>query len=338
MKKEKEVQVEEEEEKKALSFWGKATDFGKKAAAGVQKGAKLVSEQTKEIVHQYKVKKYKPLFPKEFKSKNFNIPNLVKIVDDAVRRDVDVCEGAIGWTDTVNGTEVLYMYDEFVPESGIEFVPFVGCDQLYYVDYFNRNRFIQVNSVFERAHSEKIAELEQIAYSLGAKSCLIELENAENDTEEYVVDNRREKKTESQFVHNKVATEHSNASEQRVLVEKETVSHNSRSGQSRIYFQGNDRLVRPELKWFANDDVIKGLIEMRLSQSNMIQSRKLILQGSTSATMSQKIACVIDQVILDDIKGKAFKTGRTNHTKHTATMAYKLHKEASSKLIFDIEF
>ena len=84
--------------------------------------------------------------------------------------------------------------------------------------------------------------------------------------------------------------------------------------------------IRPSLKWFAHDDNIKKLIDMRCSDRNAIESRTLELQGSSSATMSQKTALAIDEAIT--------KIGIKTHS----TMEKQVKKENHSKLIFEIEF
>ena len=103
-------------------------------------------------------------------------PNLIVIVDDAVRRDEALCEGAIGWRSTVKEVEVLYLYDEFVKESGLRFVPTANCDTAYYVDPHDRSQFIRVDGLFERTQQEKLAELAHIAYCLGAKRYSVEMQ------------------------------------------------------------------------------------------------------------------------------------------------------------------
>ena len=316
----------------------KTSEISKKAAAEIQKGAKSFSGKVKQDSHDRRLKKYNPLFLKEFKSKNYNIPNIIKIVDDAVRRDIDVCEGAIGWTEVVKGTEILCLYDEAVKISDIEFIPNVGCDQLYYVDHFNRKRFIKVDSIFERAHSEKLAELERIAYSLGAKSCLIEIDesNFQSLEQEKKTNINRTSSASTQIK----KTDLSNKKENKFSREAQRKSkqENSRSGKARIYFEGSNSPTRPELKWFANDDIIKDLIEMRCSGNNSVRSRVLTLEGSTSATMSQSIAYTIDHILTLEAKSKRLRSTASNVSKNTMSMSTKVVKESNSKLIFEIEF
>lgn len=329
-----EVGAEEPLEKKKFSaafsaFAQKTADFGKKAADGMQKGAKAFSEKMKQDSYERRKKKYNPITMREFKSKSFNLPNIIKIVDDAVRRDIDVCEGAIGWLDKENETEVLYLYDEAVANSGIEFLPTVGCDQIYYVDHFDRSKFIQVESIFERSHSERLAELERIAYSLGAKSCLIEIEYADAES---LSTSRSAGLTHSfstKIKNDENGGKSENEQKISVGIDNSRSLSNHRSGKARTYFSGNAEPIRPELKWFAKDESIKGLIEMRCSSSNSIRSRTLVLEGSTSATMSYHIACSIDGLL---------KQGATRKIQSKFSMATKAIRENSSKLIFDVEF
>ena len=88
-------------------------------------------------------------------------------------------------------------------------------------------------------------------------------------------------------------------------------------------FGGNNAPTRPELKWFAYDDNIKGLIEMRCSEDNSINSTTLELNGACSATMSTKIACAIDNIL---------------KTSGNLSMEKQVQKEHTAKLIFELEF
>ena len=151
----------------------------KEMATEIAKNTKDAVEKVKVENYNRRIKRYNPLFEEEYRSAEFCLPNVICIVDDAVRRGVDVCKGAIGWREEKRGTEVLYLYDEFVAQSGLNFIPTAVCDEVYYVDVHNRNRFIKLDCVFQQALEEKIAELEHIAYSLGAKFCSIEIDERE---------------------------------------------------------------------------------------------------------------------------------------------------------------
>ena len=156
----------------------------------------------------------------------------------------------------------------------------------------------------------KLAELEHIAYSLGAKSCSIELVESDDFLD-----------TKSRDGQANIKVIKASAKEK----SKKTSSH-TMSGRTTTTFQGNNTPIRPMLKWFQNDHSIVNLIEMRCSNQNAIQSRTLILEGSSSMTMEQNKAHSIDIV--------AAKVGLKLHS----TMEKQHRREYSSKLIYEVIF
>ena len=310
------IQFDKKKSADALSGLVQNTvDLGKKAAADAKGGVVAMVEKTKADSYARRMKKYNPLFPDQYKSDSFNIPNIIMIVDDAVRRDIDVCEGAIGWRTKESGVEVLCLHDESVEFSGIQFVPAATCDALYYVDSFNRNQFIRTDYIFNKAHSERIAELKYVAYCLGAKRCTIEI--SESDSASNI--QKRDAKITEMYKGISV----SESAEQSVAQAGE--SH--RSGRNVIEFAGHNEPRMPELKWFAHDDNIKRLIEMRCDGKEGIKTETLELAGSSSATMSQKTACAIDAAI-----------GKLGGANGSSSMDSQAAKEHHSKLHFYIEF
>ena len=296
------------------NIFNKASDIGKKVADNVQKGTQTLAEKAKISHHDYKMKKYNPLFPEEFNDANFHLPNIIKIVDDATRRDIDVCEGAMGWREKVNGAEVLFLYDEMIDASRIRFIPVATCDAVYYVDNFDRNKYIKTDCLFSKAHEERLAELEHIAYCLGAKSCAIEIIELRQEGSESSkkIGVETSKKAFSSNEHYEGSAIHATT--------------NQLNGKTVTNFEGSSHPEHPTLKWFAHDESVKGLIEMRCAANNSIKSRQLELAGSSSATMSQATACTIDAVI--------FKT----KNKSAVSMETQATREHLSKLIYTVEF
>ena len=297
----------------------KTTEVGKTAAESVQKGALAFSEKVKEDSYTRRMKKYNPLFPDEYHNGSFCIPNMIVIVDDAVRRGIDVCEGAIGWRSNQNGVEVLHLYDEAVSMSGIRFIPAITCDAVYYVDSFDRNCYIRTDCIFDRAHNERMAELKHIAHMLGAKSCSIELSETTNQV------NTASKK----YAISENATVKSVDISSNEEYNQASTSHNDSKWNGRITaeFKGSDVPRRPKLKWFAHDETIKRLIDARCKDINALTSETIELFGSSSATMSQNTACAIDGAInkIGGVKGSSF-------------MEANAKMEHSRKLIFRVQF
>lgn len=287
----------------------------KKFITSIDKSFKDYNEQRKIDSRNKRFKKYNPIFEEDYVNKKFNMPNLIQIVDDAVRKNIDVCEGAIGWISNDKNVEILHLYDEVIKDSGIKFIPSATCDALYYVDNWDRNTFIRTDCIFSKAHEERLAELENIAYCLGAKSCSIEI--TESNTEIT--------KTKKDIdVKGKVrGTLSANDSYESTNVYTGT---NERSGKDKTIFKGTRKPKKPKLKWFENDHTITNLVNMRLEDEDSIQSKTLELKGSSSATMSSKTATSIDLAIKN--------IGVKSNTK----MESQADKESKSTLLFHIEF
>ena len=307
MKKTNEIKVEVVEENTSEKKTNIFSSAWKKTVGGVQKATKSIVEKNKENSIKKKLEKLRPLFPEQFKSEDFHLPNIIKIVDDAVRRDNALCEGAIGWLDTIDGVEILCLYDEWVDESGIQFIPVWKCDSVYYVDSFNRNRYIETTNIFARTNEEKIAELENIAYCLGAKCCSIEIVESSETTDK--------SKTKTSVQMKKVGAE--------FIGEAQNRSATLQDNKSTVEFGGHNEPKRPALKWFAYDDNINGLIEKRCGDITAIKTKVLELNGSYCTTMNVKTACTIDKL-------RGAKGDRTTEKQAI--------KEYSRKLIFQIEF
>ncbi|MBE7019477.1 MAG: hypothetical protein E7413_06345 [Ruminococcaceae bacterium] len=288
----------------------KTAGAGKKIAINTKQGFKNTIERAKEKSHQKKLKRLNPVFPEQYNSLDFHLPNVIMIVDDATRKNEKLCEGAIGYLENNSNVEIFCLYDEAVAFSKIQFVPNAVCDATYCVDPYDRNRFIRSDCFFNKAHEEKLAELKHIAHCLGAKKCSIEISESTSASKEQ--SRRAEFKGEYQGSSIAENTESSFLGSQR----------DARSGTVEIEFAGNSNCKTPTLKWFANEDTIKRLIEMRMTDSNAVLSETLKISGSSTASMSQKTAAAIDGAV-----GKA-----------SVSLSEQAKKEYNSTLIYRIQF
>ena len=294
-----EKNTKNERSKETLSnFWQKTSDITKKAADG----AKSFAEQTKKNIYDAQAKKYTPVTAKEFKSKSFDMPNIIKIVDDSANRKFVTCEGAIGWIEKREGIDALHMYGDFVKKCGIQFIPLPQQDNVYCKHNFDNSTFINSNQVFGKATEEKLSELSNIAFCLGAKSFSVEIVEADME------------------INSKKISANHNASVDAGLSSQR---NRSQSGKNTTHFEGSRAPKKPTLKWFAHDDNIKNLIDMRCSEEACIKSSTLELKGSSSATMSVKIACALDNLL---------------GTKAKLSMESQVVKEHSNILIYELEF
>ena len=159
-----------------------------------------------------------------------------------------------------------------------------------------------LEQMLKKVNKEKLAELNNIAYCLGAKRCSIEMveEDSMSDTKSFTISLNGSKPSSSL---------------------EGSVSLKHQSGKNVSEFEGHDDPKEPDLKWFMHDDNIKNLIKMRCNKA--IKSNILELSGSASATMSKALACALDDVM---------KVGGS------LSMEKQSVKEHNTKLIFEIEF
>lgn len=310
------IEFDKKKSAEALSGLVQGTvDLGRKAAAEVKTGVTAMVEKSKADEHARRLRRFNPLFPEQYQNDSFNIPNIIVIVDDAVRKGIDVCEGAIGWLSKESGEEVLHLYDEAIQFSGIQFIPAPICNAVYYVDHFDRGRFIQADCIFSRTLKEKVDELQHVAESVGAKRCTIDIRESSKSS-----------KTKQTSADLGADTDQASG---KATVDYEHTSKNSRNqyGHVEAEFTGLRFPKRPTLKWFAHDDSINNLIETCCSGKRRVKKLSIELSGSTSATMSQSIACAIDGVINKNFSAKG-----------NASMKSQAKNEYQSTLLFYIEF
>ena len=217
------------------------------------------------------------------------------------------------------GVEVLFLYDEFVNECGLQFVPKVECNDIYYVDPHDRKRFIQIDKIFEQTQEEKIAELENIAYCLGAKICTIEIEESEikHDKKQVKAAGKQSLKVESIEAKR----------EENFNAELQSDSSLKYKSKNVTKFKDNDEITTPKLKWFAYDNNMKNLIEFRCKGGNAVEEKTLELKGASSATMSRTAAASIDTAVSE-----------FGLSKQSYAMEANSIKESSKRFIYHLEF
>lgn len=297
----------------------KAGEAGKSVVKTAKDNAQLLAEraQTMAEVKQAKskealIKKLNPLFPNDYRAVEFKLPNLIRIVDDAVRRDIDVCEGAIGWLSTEKGVEVLHLYDEAVEFSGLNFLPAATCDSIYYVDPHNRNTFISVDCYFSSMQESRLAELQHIAYSLGAKHYWVEMVEDTYD---------KQNSLKSAKINTKIANVSGSETQSKTTAAR-TMSV------AEAEFSSGRKPIKPDLRWFANDNNVLNLITMRCTESsqNDISTYTIELNSSNAATMSMSVAAKVDGAL------SSLKIGGS------ASFSSDSQKEHSKKVYFKLEF
>lgn len=292
-----------------------ATTVGGKAIEAASSGASKVASNAQKKRHEARITRYNPVFPEEFFGQDYDLPNMIIIADGDERKGIDVCEGAIGWLTVYDGMEILHLYEEAVPSSGLNFYPAARLNAAYFVDSLGGERFLDLDSYHEIVQKEKMTELKDIARSLGAKECYLETYEEDRSSSS-------SKKSVGASIKHKAAGEVGSEINQ----EAQGQSFQSRSIIFKQSFEGSDDPKTPNLNYFKNDTEILSLIESRLSRNNRTSDYSLKLDTTSSSAMSTTTATKID----GGLKVAKVKT--------TSNFAIATEQESKRKLIFHVVF
>ena len=305
------INFDKEKSAKMISNMVKKTvDTGKKVASNTKKNITKTIDNAKKNSESRKLKKLDPVFPDEYKSKDFHLPNIIMIVDDAERKNIDLCEGAIGYLSKFTKEEMLCLYDEAIKFSGLKFVPAPICGSIYYVDNFDRKKFIQTDCIFSITHEERIAELEHIAYCLGAKKFSVEVYETTNQS-----------RTKNYNTNISYKNQNSNIDYSRSQNQSFGIK-----GKVETEFSGSSTYTIPKLKWFEHHQNIQTLIKSIADKTNITKAKTLELSVSSSATMSKSTAMQIDTIM------------KKHNIKGNLSIKSQAEREHQSTLIYHIEF
>lgn len=292
-----------------------AAAVGSKAVVAASTGASKIASNAQKKRHESRLARYSPVFPDEFFKPDYDLPNLIVIADGDERKGIDVCEGAIGWLTKHDGMEILHLYEEAVPTSGLNFYPAARLNAAYFIESLDGDRFLDLDSYHEIVQKEKMTELKNVARSLGAKECY--LETFEEDRS-----SSSARKSVGASVKHPVAGEVGSKADQ----EMQTQSFQSRSIVFEQTFEGSDNPKAPNLNYFKNDTEILSLIESRISKDNRTNNYSLKLDSTSSSAMTMTTAAKID----GGLKAAKVKT--------TSSFTNAAEQESKRKLIFHVRF
>lgn len=261
-----------------------AASVAEKVQSGIADMADKARDTAGSVSEKAQLAKYNPVsWEDTFLNENYTPPQMIVIADSSERENIEVCRNAIGWKDTAGGMGVLYLYKQDAPNTELVFLPQMLEDAVYYEDPTNPGRYISLDSYFDTIQKDKFTELQDIAFCLGAKKCVLESEEMSKSL--------RRAKTKSSA--NAKATK--TKGEASVQVEAE--NHSKRHVEFAQEFEGSDEPRRPELKWFANDRQIEHLINTRCSGSNKITHYTMTLDETASQAISAQAAAKVEKAL-----------------------------------------
>lgn len=229
---------------------------------------------------------FRPVFSEQYESGELKRPKMIAIANDADRKDIEVCEGSIGWSGNAAGVEVLHLYEDAVPTSGLTFFPQALCDSVYYEDSLTPGRFINLDCYFDVLQKDRITELRRIAYELGARKCTLE------SIEEAKSVRMAKGGIGVKGKLGKIPVGDADGSYRATTESRKRIVFSQT-------FEGNAEPRRPELKWFAHDQEIEFLIATRCNGSdrNMTKDYRVELDSSSTQTMSVQLAAKLDKAL-----------------------------------------
>lgn len=295
-----------------------------KGAAGMAvAGAKAVVDVAQKGIEDLNEFIYKPVFPDEYNSPDYKILKMIVIKDEASRKGIDVCKGAIGWADKIGELEALCMYDDWAKTCGLSFMPTLTLDTAYYVHPFDSSKYVRVEDYITTMKKDMNAELADVAYCLGAKSCKIE---------------RTEKKSRSFHVkgHNKNSGSApllvDGVPVQASLEDKEKASFEYTDGSEwhesfQQTFAGEAKASAPELRWYKDDSSINQLIKTRCSEGmNVSKTYRYEITNTYSSCVGMGLAKKLDGALA------AIKIGQKGKLQSD------LKKDSKMEYVYEVNF
>lgn len=290
------------------------------AGTAITAGATAVSKKASEAIQDQRQKWYRPLFLEDYQDPEFDMPKLIVVADEDLRKGVDVCEGAIGWLNTRHVPEIIFLYEEFIEKSGVQLSPRPMCGSAYYRHPFEKNLYLQIKDYLRICKRDQLTELKNIAHKLGATHCSVEVH------EERGIVGSLAGSTAVQ-VASVVASDKASAALSEGFTSQFS-SNEKMSIEMNETFGAGAKPQRPELRWFANDYEILSLIEKRcnVDDGGMLNSYSIDITASTSSSISIDLARKIDA----SLASARVKVGES--------LMGGLKKEEKKRFIYKIEF
>lgn len=261
----------------------------KKAASTAKLNAIQGGEQFGSWLDQAKkdkdLKSLRPIFEGDLDSPEFAMTKMIRVAEmDKKHADSEVCNGSVGFWSEHKGFPILNIYTDKADLFGISYYPDRN-SEIYYVDPFDRDRYVALDDYFHYLKVARVNELQRIAQDLGAKHFRVTYK-------EYL-------KSESEKHHNGIIKGGQKALKASEMGDTERSISEKKSSTIEIAAEmeciGHDP-VEPKLVYFQKDDSIKNLIRLRMSD-NTVKHQKFTLSCSQSSGIRENDAAKIDAAL-----------------------------------------
>ena len=286
---------------------------GKLDIADLQTVSDRIKAGQAEAQRKADLARLKPLFLEDFEGAEFVMPKMICVGEiDKPHADNAVCKGSVGFKTVMNDMSVITIYRDHIGDFDLSFYPELD-NNVYYVDPCDRDQYVSLDDYFAYMKMQRVAELQRIAQSLGAKHFKVTFiernasvaANAVHVAEAVNVAKAKEK----------VDVKHAVDSKEMAAMTIE----------AEMRFPGHAP-IRPELHYLKKEINISNLIEMRMDPLSPLQHQRFNIEMSKSSGIKVQDAVKIDAML------KILKV-----TSSTSIVSA-VKKEERSILQYEIEF
>ena len=246
-------------------------------------GDKL-NEKMEERRKKKELEALRPLFDLDLEKPDYSLPKLLRLAEmDEKHAESELCLNSIGFVFPSKNLDVTTLYPNKITNLNLKFYPDRE-SEVYYVDPADRDLYISLDEYFKYIRVKRVAELQAIAQSLGAKHFRVTYKDYNKNTHDNSVKGKANAKNVSkesasaEFEH---SSHSSYASEMEVVANMEFIGHEPR---------------RPELHYFVRDPQIQLLIDMRMAD-NTLKHQQYTLQLIDSSGIKVRDAGKIDAAL-----------------------------------------
>lgn len=259
------------------------------------------------------LERLKPMFQEDFKEDEFVLPKMIRVAEiDKAHAESLACKGSVGYKTVMDDTSMVTIFRNFIDTLGLTFYPELD-NGVYYVDPCDRDHYIALEDYFSFMKMQRVAELQRIAQSLGAKHFRV----SSREKTETVSSNSIDAAASVKAIGQSGGAGYSHAAS--------NSSTTSMSIEAEMRFPGHDP-IRPELHYLKKEINVINLIEMRMDPLSPLQHQHITIEMINSSGLKVKDAAKIDAMF------KAIKLSANT------SIVSEAQNEAKRILEYDIEF
>ena len=259
------------------------------------------------------LERLKPMFQEDFQEDEFVLPKMIRVAGiDKDHADSAACKGSVGYKSVMDDMSVVTIFRDYIDNFGLTFYPDLE-NGVYYVDPCDRDHYIALDDYFSFMKMQRVAELQRIAQSLGAKHFRVVSREKTEAMASNSIDAAASVKAVGQG--GSVGYSHSDGSS----------SMTSMSIEAEMRFPGHAP-IKPELHYLKKEINVINLIEMRMDSLSPLQHQHFSIEMINSSGIKVKDAIKIDAMM------KAMKISANTNIVSDA------QNEAKRTLEYEIEF